>query len=109
MKSQKTVSVFLLSVELLLALFVAGVAVPSLIYSGRTTNLGSPLHSARSLDIVGVTLIFNFWNIGSALMGALVGAVIALMLTSRVTSIKGLGQSLSALYPRKYMRPSLPA
>ena len=109
MKSQKTVSVFLLSLELLFALIVAGVAVPSVIYSGRAANSVSALDSTRSLDIVGVTLIFNFWNIGAALLGALVGAVIAWILTSRVPATGGLAQVLSASHPRKYMRPSLPA
>jgi hypothetical protein len=79
MRSQMTVFAFVLSLGLLVALFVAGVVVPSVLHSTRAANLVSPLASTRTLDIVGVTLVFNFWNIGFAFLGALFGTVVVLM------------------------------
>lgn len=88
MKWRKTVSIFRLPLLLLFAMFVAGVAVPSVVHSVRAANSVSSLDSTRTLDIVGVTLIVNFWKIGSAFMGALFGAAIALILASRGNSSK---------------------
>jgi hypothetical protein len=81
MRTQRMVFALVLSLGLLLALFVAGVVAPSVLYSTRAANLVSPLASTRTLDIVGVTLVFNFWNIGFAFLGALFGSVVVLIVT----------------------------
>jgi hypothetical protein len=109
MKAHGILYVFRLSLGLLLVLFVAGVAVPSVLNSRHAVNAGSSVDSLRTLDIAGVTLKYKLQNIGFAFLGELFGTILALIFASRGTASRGLAQLLTVLPARKYMRPSLSA
>ena len=111
MRSQRMVFALVLSLGLLLALFVAGVVVPSVLYSTRAANLASPLASTRTVDIVGVTLVFNLWNIGFAFLGTLFGTVVVLIVApSSASSTSSVAQVSTRMarsnkligYPQSY-------
>ena len=102
MKKQKIFSVFRLALGLLLLLFVAGVVVPSFLYSSHVVNAVSPLDSPRTLDIAGVTLAYKFQNIGFAILGALFGATVALTIASPGTAFRGSAFLVTVLRARRH-------
>jgi ABC-type sulfate transport system permease component len=81
MKKHKVILIFSFSLGLLVLLFVAGVVVPSLLYSSHALSI-SPADSLRTLDIAGVTFSYKLENIGSAFLGILFGTTVALFLSS---------------------------
>jgi FtsH-binding integral membrane protein len=61
-----------------IGLFLAGVIVPTFLRSGMAANHGSAGGSLYALTIAGVTFRFTLQNVGSALLGGVFGALIAL-------------------------------
>jgi hypothetical protein len=90
---------FCWSLGVLLLLFVAGVAVPSLLYSSHAVPISS-VASLRNLDIAGITFSFKLQTIGSALLGGLFGATVALFLAPSGSAARGSSSWVSALRDR---------
>jgi hypothetical protein len=61
-----------------IALFLAGVVVPSFVRSGMAANHDSAAGSLHALTMGGVTLWFTLQNLGFALLGGVFGVLIAL-------------------------------
>jgi hypothetical protein len=59
------------------SLFIAGIAVPSLLRSCAATNHALSAGSIHHLTLAGVTFSYKFLNLGFAGMGALFGAAMA--------------------------------
>ena len=78
MKKAKIFFVLRLSLGLMLLLFIAGVAAPSVLCSNHTVYGISPLDCPRTLDIAGMNLTYKLQNIGFAILGSLFGAAVAL-------------------------------
>jgi hypothetical protein len=78
MKKAMIFFVLRLSIGLMVLLFIAGVAAPSVLYSNHTVYGISPLDCQRTLDIAGMNLTYKLQNIGFAILGSLFGAAVAL-------------------------------
>jgi hypothetical protein len=82
MNEAKVFFVLRLSPGLLLLLFIAGVAAPSVLCSNHFVHGVSPLDSPRTLEIAGMTFTYKLQNIGFAILGSLFGAAVALTVAS---------------------------
>jgi len=87
-KGQKAVSLIQLLLELAITLFIAGVAVPSLLRSAVARNDGLAGGSLHTINIAGVTFFYLYKNVGFAALGALVGAAAAFAIASPTTTPK---------------------
>ena len=74
---QRALSVLQLLGGVTMALFLAGVVVPSLFRSGMAANHTSAGGSLHALTIGGVTFGFTLQNLGSALLGGVFAVLIA--------------------------------
>ena len=63
----------------LFALFFAGIAAPTFIRSELARNYALASGSLHSLTIAHLTFTYTFWNLASALLGALFGATVVLV------------------------------
>src|SRR6202008_1257503 len=63
----------------LFALFFAGIAAPSFIRSELARNYALASGSLHALTIAHLTFTYTFWNLASALLGALFGAPVVLV------------------------------
>jgi hypothetical protein len=80
-KIQRALSILQLFCEVTISLFIAGIIVPSFLRSGTATNHASAVGSLRALHaltIGGVTFSYTLQNLGSAILGGLIGSLIAL-------------------------------
>lgn len=77
-KIQRCLSVLQLLGGVTIGLFLAGIVVPGLLRSGMAANHGSAGGSLYALTVAGVTFLFTLQNLGSALLGGVLGALIAL-------------------------------
>ncbi|HEX2663872.1 MAG TPA: hypothetical protein VHM93_13640 [Candidatus Acidoferrum sp.] len=75
---QRVLSVLELLGGVSIALFLAGVVVPSFVRSGMAANHDSAAGSLHALTMGGVTLWFTLQNLGFALLGGVFGVLIAL-------------------------------
>jgi hypothetical protein len=97
----------------LFALFFAGIAAPSFIRSELARNYALASGSLHSLTIAHLTFSYTFWNLASALLGALFGATVVLVDNSpaRLGPVARIGNALQqmgwkSLLFRKDGRPS---
>lgn len=77
-KIQRVLSVLELVGGVTIALFLAGVVVPSFLRSGMAANHDSAGGSLHALTMGGVTFTFTLQNLGFALLGGGFGVLIAL-------------------------------
>ena len=77
MKRQKASSFVLLLIEVVFILFIAGVVVPSLFRSVLATQEALAAGSLRTIDILGITFSYTTQNVEFAILGALVGTMLA--------------------------------
>jgi hypothetical protein len=85
MKLQRALSLLQLLISETIALFIAGIAVPSFLRSGTATNHALVAGSLHTLTIAPVTFSYTFQNLGFAILGALCGAATALAIDSSST------------------------
>lgn len=85
MKLQRALSLLQLLIGETIALFIAGIAVPSFLRSGTATNHALAAGSLHTLTIAPVTLSYTSQNLGFAILGALCGAATALVIDSPAT------------------------
>lgn len=78
MKMKSVFRVLQLSVVVLLALFLAGIAAPSFLRSGLANHDVLASGSLHAFTIARITFTYTFWNLASAVLGALFGAVTVL-------------------------------
>jgi len=77
MKRQKASSFVLLLIEVVFTLFIAGIVVPSLFRSVLATQEALAAGSLRTIDILGITFSYTTQNVEFAILGALVGTMLA--------------------------------
>jgi len=77
MKRQKASSFVLLLIEVVFTLFIAGIVVPSLFRSVLATKEALAAGSLRTISIVGIAFSYTTQNVEFALLGALVGTMLA--------------------------------
>ena len=77
-KIQRALSTLQLLSEVTITLFVGGVVVPSLVRSGTAMSHAAAVGSLHTLTIGGVTLTYTLENVGFALLGGLLGTLVAL-------------------------------
>ena len=77
MKRQKAFSLVLLLIEVVFTLFIAGIVVPSLFRSILATKEALAAGSLRTINIVGIAFSYTTQNVEFALLGALVGTMLA--------------------------------
>ena len=77
-KIQRVLSVLELLGAVTIALFLAGVVVPSFLRSGMAANQDPAGGSLHALTMGGVTFRFTLQNLGFALLGGVFGMLIAL-------------------------------
>jgi hypothetical protein len=85
MKLQRALSVLQLLIGETIALFIAGIAVPSFLQSGTATNHALAAGSLHTLTIAPVTFSYTTQNLGFAILGALCGGATALAIESPTT------------------------
>jgi hypothetical protein len=86
MERQNSLSLLQLLVELGITLFIASIVVPSLLQPGIVTYEALARGSLHTINIVGVTLLYTYKNVGFAILGVLVGAIGAFALAFPVTT-----------------------
>jgi len=77
MKRQKAPSLVLLLIEVVFALFIAGIVVPSFLRSDLATNKALAMGSLHTINIAGIAFSYTAQNVEFAILGALVGAMAA--------------------------------
>jgi len=77
-KIERLLSVLQLLGGVTIALFLAGVVVPSFLRSGMAANHDTPGSPVHTLTMGGVTFEFTLENLGFALLGGVFGVLIAL-------------------------------
>ncbi|OLD82190.1 MAG: hypothetical protein AUF67_05165 [Acidobacteria bacterium 13_1_20CM_58_21] len=77
MKRHKASSFVLLLIEVVFTLFIAGIVVPSLFRSILATKDALAAGSLRTINIVGIAFSYTTQNVEFALLGALVGTMLA--------------------------------
>jgi len=85
MKLQRALSLLRLLIGETIALFIAGIAVPSFLRSGTATNHALSAGSLHTLTIAPVTFSYTSQNFGFAILGALSGVATALAIDSPAT------------------------
>ncbi len=77
MKGQKAFSLVLLLIEVAFTLFIAGIVVPSLLWSDLATKQALAVGSLRTMNMAGFALSYSTQNVDFAILGGLVGALAA--------------------------------
>ena len=80
-KIKRALSILQLFCEVTIGLFIAGIIVPSFFRSWTAANQASAVGSLpalHALTIGGVTFSYTLQNLGSAILGGLIGSLIAL-------------------------------
>jgi type II secretory pathway pseudopilin PulG len=89
MKRQKAFSLLQLLIEVVIALFIAGIVVPSLVRSDLATKEALAVGSLHTINIIaGVVLSYTNQNIELAILGGLVGAMAAFAIPFPVSASK---------------------
>lgn len=88
MKRQKAFSLLQLLIEVLITLFIAGIVVPGLLRSDLATKEALGAHSLHTINITGITFSYTNQNVGFAILGALVGAMVAFVIRFHATTPK---------------------
>ena len=70
---------------ILVTLFIAGVAAPSFLRPEAARNQALASGSLHTLTVARVTFTYTFWNLASAILGTLFGAVAVLLKTSPIS------------------------
>jgi hypothetical protein len=86
MKKQEVIRVFQLLGGVMSTLFLAGILVPSLMGSTRSSNHHLFPGSLRTIQIAGVAFQYKVYNIAAALLGTLCGGVLALVTAYRAST-----------------------
>jgi hypothetical protein len=86
MKRQKILSLTLLLIELAFTLFIAGIVVPSLLRSELATKEALALGSLRVINIAGFAFSYTTQSAGFAILGSLVGALVAFLINFRASA-----------------------
>ena len=74
-------TVLQLAAAVLVTLFLAGIAAPSLLRSGAAGSHALASGSLHTLTIARIPFTYTFWNLASAILGALFGAAAALAMS----------------------------
>jgi hypothetical protein len=113
MRIKKVFRLLQLLTAVLFALFFAGIAAPSFLRSELARSYALASGSLHSFTIAHLTFTYTFWNLASALLGALFGATAALLGSSpaRLGPVARIGNALQqrrwkSLLFRKTGRPS---
>jgi hypothetical protein len=77
MKRQKPFSFVLLLIEVVFTLFVAGIAVPSLLRCDSATKEALAAGSLRIIKIAGIAFSYTIQNVEFAILGGLVAIITA--------------------------------
>jgi len=93
---KKVFRLFQLLTAVLFALFFAGIVAPSFIRSELARNYALASGSLHFLTIAHLTFTYTFWNLASALLGALFGASVVLVdsSTARLGCADRIGRAL---------------
>ena len=86
MKRQKTFSLLRLLIEVVIALFIAGIVVPSFVRSDLATHEALAAGSLHAINIAGMAFSYTNQNVVFAILGALVGAMAALAIPVSATT-----------------------
>jgi len=100
-KIQRVLSALQLLGGVTIALFLAGVVVPSFLRSGMAAKHDSAAGSFHALTIGGVTFGFTLHNLGFALLGGVVGALVALAIEFPAAFAKTARNVL--MFPRRHL------
>jgi hypothetical protein len=84
-KTKRTGSVLQLLLAVTAALFIAGIAVPSFSRSATATNHAVAVGTLHTFAVAGITFTYTVENLGFALLGALFGTAVALLIESPST------------------------
>ena len=106
-------TVLQLAAAVLVTLFLAGIAAPSFLRSEAAGSHALASGSLHTLTIARIPFTYTFWNLASAILGALFGAAAVLAMSSpaRRGSIARIGRALCQmpwkwLLARRNSRPS---
>ena len=77
MKKQKAFSLLQLLVEVVITLFIAGMVVPNFVRSSLTTREALAGGSLHTINIAGLVFSYTNQNVEFAILGGLVGAMVA--------------------------------
>jgi hypothetical protein len=102
-KIQRVLSLLQLLGGVTIALFLAGVVVPSFLRSGMAANHDSAGGSLHTLTMGGVTFAFTLQNLGFALLGGVFGALIALAIEFPAAFAKTARNFL--MFQRRHLSP----
>jgi len=93
-----------LAAVVLVTLFLAGIAAPSLPRSEAAGSHALASGSLHTLTIAGIPFTYTFWNLASAVLGALSGAAAVLAMSSPASprSIARIGRALCQM-PWKWL------
>jgi hypothetical protein len=97
MKKQKVIRVFQLFGGVMFTMFLAGILVPSLMGSTRSSNHHLLPGSLRTIQIAGIAFQYKVQNIAAALLGTLCGGVLALVIASRASTKRILAPRLQRI------------
>jgi hypothetical protein len=88
----------------LVTLFLAGIAIPSLLRFEAAGSHALASGSLHTLTIARITFTYTFWNLASAILGALFGAaaVLAMSAPANPRSIARIGRALCQI-PSKWL------
>ena len=86
MKRQKASSFVILLIEVVFTLFIAGIEVPSVFRSVLATKEALAAGSLRTINIVGIAFSYTTQNVEFALLGALVGTMLAFAIHFHATA-----------------------
>ena len=88
MKRQKAFSLLQLLIEVIVALFIAGIVFPSLVRRDLATKEALAVGSLHTINIAGFVLSYTNQNVELAILGGLVGAMAAFAIPFLATTPK---------------------
>ena len=101
METRKVFPVLQLFAAVLVALFLAGIVAPSILRYELAGNRALASGSLHSLTIAHITLTYTFWNLASAVLGALFGAaVVAKSSPVRLGAAARIDRAFSHIQPK---------
>jgi hypothetical protein len=100
-KRQKAFSLLQLLIEVIVALFIAGIVFPSLVRRDLATKEALAVGSLHTINIAGFVLSYTNQNVELAILGGLVGAMAAFAIPFPVSAPKNttLTPTTTALRP----------
>jgi ABC-type Fe3+-siderophore transport system permease subunit len=88
MKRQKAFSLLQLLIEVVIALFIAGIVFPSLVRRDLATKEALAVGSLHTMNVAGVVLSYTNLNVELAILGGLIGAMAAFAIPFPVSAPK---------------------